>query len=79
MLVVGGRGADLVASDDALKSLAVLVARKGQVVETRFFGGLSVKETADAPKVLKETVMRDRKLAESWLRRELSRENPSGA
>jgi RNA polymerase sigma factor (sigma-70 family) len=49
--------------------------RKGQVVEMRFFGGLSVAETAEVLKVSKETVMRDWKLAKSWLRRELSREN----
>ncbi len=48
-------GADLVAVDDALKSLAVLDPRKGQVVEMRFFGGLSVKKTAEVPKVSPET------------------------
>jgi RNA polymerase sigma-70 factor, ECF subfamily len=65
-------GTDLVAIDDALKALAAIDPRKGQVVELRFFGGLSVKETAEFLKVSPETVQRDWKLAKSWLRRELS-------
>jgi RNA polymerase sigma factor (TIGR02999 family) len=65
-------GTDLVAVDDALKALAAVDPRKGQVVELRFFGGLSVKETAEILKVSEETVQRDWKLAKSWLRRELS-------
>lgn len=79
LAVAQGRGTDLVALDDALNGLAALDPRKGQVVELRFFGGLSVEETAEVLKVSKETVMRDWKLAKSWLRRELSRENASGA
>jgi RNA polymerase sigma factor (TIGR02999 family) len=79
-LVVGEeRGRDLVALDDALKALTVQDARKGQVVELRFFGGLSVEETAAALGISPETVMRDWKLAQSWLRRELRREQQSGA
>jgi RNA polymerase sigma factor (TIGR02999 family) len=66
------QGTNLVAIDDALKSLAVIDARKGRVVEMRFFGGLSVKETAEVLKISPETVQRDWKLAKSWLRRELS-------
>jgi RNA polymerase sigma-70 factor (ECF subfamily) len=65
-------GADLVGIDDALKALAAVDPRKGQVVELRFFGGLTVKETAQVLKVSPETVQRDWKLAKSWLRRELS-------
>jgi len=65
-------GTDLVAIDDALKALAAVDPRKGQVVELRFFGGLSVKEAAEVLKVSPETVQRDWKLAKSWLRRELS-------
>jgi RNA polymerase sigma factor (TIGR02999 family) len=65
-------GTDLVGVDDALNTLAALDPRKGQVVELRFFGGLSVKETAEVLKVSPETVQRDWKLAKSWLRRELS-------
>ena len=63
---------DLVAVDDALMALSAIDRRKGQVVEMRFFGGLSVKETAEVLKVSPETVQRDWKLAKSWLRRELS-------
>jgi RNA polymerase sigma factor (TIGR02999 family) len=79
-LVVGEeRGRDLVALDDALKVLTAQDARKGRVVELRFFGGLSVEETAAVLKVSPETVMRDWKFAKSWLRRELRREKQSGA
>lgn len=67
-------GADLVAIDDALQALAAVDARKSQVVELRFFGGLTVKETAEVLKVSEETVLRDWKLAKSWLRREISGE-----
>ena len=63
---------DLVALDDALLALAVLDERKSQVVEMRFFGGLSVQETADALGVSPETVMRDWQFAKKWLLRELS-------
>jgi RNA polymerase sigma-70 factor, ECF subfamily len=66
-------GTDLVALDDALKALAALEPRKSRVVELRFFGGLSVEETAEVLKVSPDTVMRDWKLAKSWLRRELGR------
>jgi len=63
---------DLVALDDALKALAVVDDRKSRVVELRYFGGLSVEETAQVLNVSAETVMRDWKFAKSWLRRELS-------
>ena len=62
---------DLVALHDALTALAVLDPRKSQVVELRFFGGLSVKETAEVMKVSADTVMSDWKLAKLWLLREL--------
>jgi len=65
---------DLVALDDALNELAKVDERKGKVVELRFFGGLSVEETADVLDVSVETVMRDWKLAKAWLLRELKRE-----
>ena len=71
-------GTDLVALDDALSALTAIDPRKGQVVELRFFGGLSVKETADVLKISPETVQRDWKLAKSWLRRELSRGHSGG-
>jgi RNA polymerase sigma factor (TIGR02999 family) len=72
-------GADLVALDDALKALAAIDPRKGQVVELRFFGGLSVEETAAVLKVSSQTVLRDWSLAKSWLRSELSGEKTDGA
>jgi len=67
------RGADLVALDDALEDLGRVDPRKSQVVELRFFGGLSVEETAEALSVSPETVMRDWRLAKVWLLREISR------
>ncbi len=66
--------ADLVALDDALNRLAAVDERKSRVVELRYFGGLSVEETAEVLKVSPETVMRDWKLAKAWLLRELSGE-----
>jgi RNA polymerase sigma-70 factor (ECF subfamily) len=63
---------DLLAIDEALNRLAAVDGRKSQMVELRFFGGLSVKETADVLKVSPDTVMRDWKLAKAWLLRELS-------
>jgi len=73
------RGANFVAVDDALNALAAFDARKSRVVELRFFGGLSVEETAEVLKVSPETVMRDWKLAKVWLLRELSRDEQHGA
>ena len=67
-------GSELLAVDEALKQLATVDARKGAVVELRFFGGLTVEETAAALDVSVETVMRDWKLAKAWLLRELSPE-----
>jgi RNA polymerase sigma factor (TIGR02999 family) len=68
------RGANLVALDEALKMLAEVDLRKSQVVEMRFFGGLSVKEVAEVLNVSEETVMRDWRLAKVWLLRELGTE-----
>jgi RNA polymerase sigma factor (TIGR02999 family) len=65
-------GTDLVAIDDALKALADIDPRKSRVVELRFFGGMTVEETAEVLKISVETVHRDWKFARSWLRRELS-------
>jgi RNA polymerase sigma factor (TIGR02999 family) len=67
-------GSELLAVDEALKQLATVDARKSAVVELRFFGGLTVEETAAALGVSSETVMRDWKLAKAWLMRELSPE-----
>ena len=66
-------GADLIALSDALSALATFDPRMSQAVELRFFGGLSVQETADVLRVSPETVMRDWKTAKAWLLRELSR------
>ncbi|PWU05033.1 MAG: RNA polymerase subunit sigma-70 [Terriglobia bacterium] len=78
LAVTGQPGADLVALDDALNALALVDPRKSQVVELRFFGGLNVKETAEVLSVSEETVHRDWKLAKSWLRRELGKEQQHG-
>jgi RNA polymerase sigma-70 factor, ECF subfamily len=71
-IVDGGRGTDLVAIDEAMARLARLDPRKVQVVEMRFFGGLSVEETAEVLKVSPVTVMRDWSTAKAWLYRELT-------
>jgi RNA polymerase sigma factor (TIGR02999 family) len=71
ILAPGGDGPDLVALDDALNALARLDERKGRVVELRFFGGLSVEETADILDVSSDTVTRDWQFAKRWLKREL--------
>jgi RNA polymerase sigma factor (TIGR02999 family) len=66
------RAAEVVALDDALKNLASFDQRKSQVVELRYFGGLSVDEVAEVLRVSPETVARDWRLARSWLLRELT-------
>ncbi len=63
---------ELVALDDALNALAEVDPRKSRIVELRFFGGLSVKETAEVVKVSSDTVMRDWKIARAWLLSELA-------
>ena len=69
--VADERGLDLVALHDALVALAVVDHRKSQVVELRYFGGLSVADTAAILDVSVETVMRDWKFAKAWLTREM--------
>lgn len=71
LAVTPGRASDLVAIDEALEALAKIDERKGRVVELRFFGGLSIDETAVVLQVSPETVRRDWRLAKAWLRREL--------
>ena len=66
------RSASLVALDEALQALAAVDPRKSQVVELRYFGGLSVEETAAVLRVSPETVYRDWRVAKAWLLRELS-------
>jgi RNA polymerase sigma factor (TIGR02999 family) len=67
-----GRDREIVAIDDALKLLAEMDPRKARVIELRFFGGLSVEETAEALHISPQSVMRDWKLAKAWLTREMS-------
>ena len=67
------RGIEVLALDDALTSFSKIDPRKARVVELRYFGGLTVGETAEVLKISSETVMRDWKLAKSWLFRELAR------
>lgn len=71
LIVAAEPGADLVALDDALIALAAIDPRKSQVVEMRFFGGLSIDETAEALQVSRDTVKRDWKMAKLWLLREM--------
>jgi RNA polymerase sigma factor (TIGR02999 family) len=68
------RSAEIVALDDALANLAAIDGRKSQVVELRFFGGLSVEETAKALNISPNTVIRDWSTAKAWLHRELRME-----
>ncbi len=68
------RCADLVALDDALRALAEMDPRKARIVELRYFGGLSVEETAEVVGVSPGTVLREWSRAKAWLYRELSRE-----
>jgi RNA polymerase sigma factor (TIGR02999 family) len=79
LLVTSDTPEDLIAIDEALRSLPAHHERKSQVVELRFFGGLSVEETAEALKISAETVMRDWKFAKNWLMRELSRTSSPGS
>ena len=67
------RAAELCALDDALSSLSLMDPRRAQVIELRFFGGLTVEETAEVLKTSPQTVMRDWRLARAWLARELRR------
>jgi len=77
--VIGGhRDEDLVALDEAMKALARFEPRKAQVVELRFFGGLSVEETAHVLQVSPPTVMRDWSTARAWLYREMRGGVPDG-
>ena len=72
LAVAGNTSPDLVALDDALRALAKMDERRSQIIELRFFGGLTVEETAVVLKVAPDTVMRDSRLAKAWLARELS-------
>lgn len=66
------QAANVVALDDALKTLEAIDSRQSEIVELRFFGGLSIEETADVLKVSPGTVMRDWTFARAWLKNEMS-------
>lgn len=68
------KDADLVALDEALTELAILDSRKAKIVELKFFGGLSVEETAEVLKIAPVTAMREWQKAKAWLYRELNKE-----
>ncbi len=77
LVVSPARSGDLVALDDALETLGAKDDRKSRVVELRFFGGLSVEETAEVLKVSPDTVHRDWRFAKAWLARELGKAGTS--
>ena len=70
------RGVEVLDLDDALKALSKIDTRKGRVVELRYFGGLSIDETAEVLRISPETVLRDWKMAKTWLFRELGGRQP---
>lgn len=72
LIVSDERSTEVVALDETLERLAKFDPRKSQIVEFRFFGGLSIEETAEVLAVSPGTVMRDWTLAKAWLRREMS-------
>ena len=76
LAVTNEAGPDLVALNEALEALGRVDERKSRVIELRFFGGLSVEETATVLKVSPDTVKRDWRLAKTWLLRELRGEQP---
>jgi RNA polymerase sigma factor (TIGR02999 family) len=79
MVVTPEKDGDIMALDEALTEFAALYPRQSQVVELRFFGGLEVKETAEALKISPETVKRDWRFAKAWLLRAMSAETTGEA
>jgi RNA polymerase sigma factor (sigma-70 family) len=73
LLGTRAQGVEVLALDQALKLLSRIDARKARVVELRYFGGLTAEETAEVLQVSPETVLRDWKMAKTWLFRELTR------
>jgi RNA polymerase sigma-70 factor, ECF subfamily len=71
LMIVKPRSYDLLALNEAIERLAAIDPRRGQIVELRFFGGLTIEETAGALQVSTDTVGRDWKLAKAWLAREM--------
>ena len=78
IMISGERLGSIVALDDALADLSRLSPRQSEVVELRYFGGLSVEETAEALKISPETVMRDWRAAKAWLHMQLSPPRATG-
>jgi RNA polymerase sigma factor (sigma-70 family) len=78
MAVMPAQDLDFVALDEALVRLAAMDPQQSQIVELRFFSGLSVEETAQVLDVSARTVKRDWNVAKAWLRRELSRGGEAG-
>lgn len=74
-----GRSREVIALDDALTALEAFDARKAKVIELRFFAGLSVEETAQMLEMSVATIGREQRLAEAWLRREMTNSNREGA
>jgi len=72
-MVSQDRAAELIALDEALQNLTAIDPRRSQVVELRFFGGLSIEETAEVLKISRNTVIRDWTMAKAWLFREISK------
>jgi RNA polymerase sigma factor (TIGR02999 family) len=75
LIVSEERSAEVIALDEALRELSSFDPRKGQIVELRFFGGLSIEETADVLGISPGTVMRDWTLAKAWLRKQITGNN----
>ena len=71
----GARNAEVLALDEALRSLSEIDPRKARVVELRYFGGLTVEQTAEVLQISPETVLRDWRMSRTWLFRELTRAN----
>lgn len=79
LLVSNGRAAELLLLDDALHSLAKFDARKSRIAELRYFGGLSVEETAAVLQISAVTVMREWRVTKAWLLQEMSKGGPDAA
>jgi len=79
MVVSRDKSRELVAINDSLTALEGLDPRKSKIVELRFFGGLTVEETAEVLKISPRTVIREWNKAKVWLHRELSKEESNGA
>jgi RNA polymerase sigma factor (TIGR02999 family) len=71
--LTGQRAAELVALDDALNTLTILDSRKSRIIELRFFGGLTIEETAEAMNISPKTVTREWRSAKAWLHHEMSK------